>query len=84
MKSFSTQTRREGSAMAGRKQIMQCPKCNFTFDISYGRTFACSGCPSVVQCGLAKCPKCGHEFPLPNQYQHVYPNLYGRASSENL
>ena len=37
----------------------RCPKCGFTFDVSYGRTFACGGCPSIVQCGMAKCPKCG-------------------------
>jgi len=40
--------------MSQGKQIIQCPKCSFTFDISYGRTFACSGCPSLVQCGMAK------------------------------
>ncbi|MCW3986067.1 MAG: hypothetical protein NWE91_06640 [Candidatus Bathyarchaeota archaeon] len=51
--------------MSKVKQLVRCPKCGFTFDISYGRAFACSGCPSVVQCSSAKCPKCKHEFPLP-------------------
>ncbi|MHA1712253.1 MAG: DNA helicase PriA [Candidatus Freyarchaeota archaeon] len=50
--------------MARGKQIVQCPQCNFTFDISYGRTFACAGCPSLVHCEMVRCPKCGHEFPL--------------------
>lgn len=46
------------------KHVVNCPKCRFAFDITYGRALACSGCPSSVQCGMAKCPKCGHEFPL--------------------
>ncbi|MDH7477538.1 MAG: hypothetical protein QHH17_04050 [Candidatus Bathyarchaeota archaeon] len=46
------------------KSMVKCPKCGFAFNITYGRAFACSGCPSSVQCGMAKCPKCGHEFPL--------------------
>jgi len=58
--------------MTQTKHIIRCPKCNFTFDISYGRTFACGPCPSIVQCGMAKCPKCGHEFPLPGQYGEAY------------
>ncbi|MBS7632548.1 hypothetical protein KEJ15_02850 [Candidatus Bathyarchaeota archaeon] len=44
--------------------IVTCPKCGFSFDITYGRAFACSSCPSSVQCSYAKCPKCGHEFPI--------------------
>jgi hypothetical protein len=51
--------------MAGGKRIVRCPNCGFTFDISYGRAFACSGCPSLVQCDGVKCPKCSHEFPMP-------------------
>lgn len=58
--------------MAQAKHIVRCPKCGFTFDVSYGRTFACGGCPSIVQCGMAKCPKCKHEFPLPGQYGQAY------------
>jgi len=62
--------------LAGRmtqaKHIVRCPKCGFTFDVSYGRTFACGGCPSMVQCGMAKCPKCEHEFPLPSRYGEAY------------
>jgi len=54
-----------------RKHILRCPACGFTFDISYGRAFACGGCPSLVQCGMAKCPKCGREFTLPGQYESV-------------
>jgi DNA-directed RNA polymerase subunit RPC12/RpoP len=46
------------------KRIVRCPECGFAFDISYGRAFACSGCESLVHCRGAKCPKCGHEFPL--------------------
>lgn len=47
-------------------RIVICPKCKFRFDISYGRTFACGGCPSMTlgDCGMAKCPKCGAEFPV--------------------
>jgi len=52
------------------KRIVRCPKCGFAFDISYGRAFACSGCPSTVQCGYAKCPKCGNEFPLTELPEH--------------
>jgi len=58
--------------MAQRRNIVHCPKCGFTFDISYGRAFACSGCTSIVQCGMARCPKCGHEFPLPGQQSEAY------------
>lgn len=47
-------------------KIVVCPSCKFRFDISYGRTFACKGCSSSVieSCGMAKCPKCGQEFPI--------------------
>ncbi|MCJ7767737.1 hypothetical protein MUP79_05065 [Candidatus Bathyarchaeota archaeon] len=45
------------------KHIVQCPECGFRFDIAYGRAFACTDCPSNVQCNAAKCPKCGNEFP---------------------
>ena len=62
--------------MPQTKRIIRCPKCGFTFDITYGRTFACSGCPSLVHCDMAKCPKCGHEFPLPAPYGGAYPSLY--------
>jgi len=58
--------------MAQSKHVIKCPKCGFTFDISYGRAFACAGCQSVVQCGMARCPKCGNEFQLPGQYGAVY------------
>ncbi|MEM2917056.1 MAG: hypothetical protein QXN63_01710 [Candidatus Bathyarchaeia archaeon] len=51
--------------MSSRRRLIHCPKCRFTFDITYGRTFACSGCPSSVQCDMVKCPKCKHEFPMP-------------------
>ncbi|MEM3536479.1 MAG: hypothetical protein QXF44_01750 [Candidatus Bathyarchaeia archaeon] len=46
------------------KHVVSCPKCGFSFDITYGRAFACSGCASSVHCEMAKCPKCGHEFHL--------------------
>ena len=46
------------------KHLGKFPTYGVVFDIAYGRAFACSGCPSSVQCGMAKCPKCGHEFPL--------------------
>ncbi|MCK5563539.1 hypothetical protein KAI30_05135 [Candidatus Bathyarchaeota archaeon] len=61
--------------MSQKKRIIHCPKCEFTFDITYGRSFACSGCPSLVQCDRARCPKCGHEFPLPSHYGKAYSNL---------
>jgi len=64
--------------MPREKRIIKCPKCGFTFDITYGRTFACGGCPSLVQCGMAKCPKCGNEFPLPAPYGEAYSSLYGK------
>jgi len=67
MKTFSETKDMENLNMSQeKKRIVHCPQCHFTFDISYGRTFACSGCPSSVQCNMAKCPKCGHEFPLPS------------------
>ena len=47
------------------RRLVRCPKCGFTFDISYGRAFACSGCPSLVHCNSVKCPKCKSEFPMP-------------------
>ncbi|MCX8175931.1 MAG: hypothetical protein N3E48_01705 [Candidatus Bathyarchaeota archaeon] len=47
-----------------RQSLLTCPNCGFRFDVSYGRTFACGSCPSVVQCSMAKCPKCGHEFKI--------------------
>jgi uncharacterized Zn-finger protein len=49
--------------MKERKNFVQCPNCGKRFEISYARTFACSSCPSVVQCELVKCPYCGKEFP---------------------
>ncbi len=58
--------------MSQGKHIIQCPSCGFSFDVSYGRAFACGECPSVVQCGMAKCPKCGREFELPGQYGGKY------------
>ena len=41
-----------------------CPKCGFTFDTSYSRITACSGCELSVlgDCGYVKCPNCGYEF----------------------
>jgi len=47
--------------------VLEIPFDNDVFDITYGRAFACSGCPSSVRCASAKCPKCGHEFPLPQR-----------------
>ncbi|MEM2876259.1 MAG: hypothetical protein QXL67_04850 [Candidatus Bathyarchaeia archaeon] len=49
------------------KKIQTCPNCGFMFDVSYGRSFACSGCPSLVHCDYVKCPKCGYEFPDQHQ-----------------
>jgi len=49
----------------GGKRLVTCPRCGFRFDLSYARAFACSGCPSLVQCSMVKCPKCGYEFPSP-------------------
>ncbi|MCD6571996.1 MAG: hypothetical protein J7K62_01850 [Thermoplasmata archaeon] len=48
------------------EKIVTCPYCSFKFDISYGRTFACKGCPSsfLGGCNLAKCLRCGKEFNL--------------------
>ncbi|MCD6542814.1 MAG: hypothetical protein J7K38_05810 [Thermoplasmata archaeon] len=47
-------------------KLLTCPKCGFRFSLSYGRAFACRGCPSsaIESCGFAKCPRCGHEFPI--------------------
>jgi len=53
--------------MLGDKKIQKCPKCSFVFDVSYGRSFACSGCPSVIHCDYVRCPNCGYEFPVQNQ-----------------
>ncbi|UCE16639.1 MAG: hypothetical protein JSV12_03265 [Candidatus Bathyarchaeota archaeon] len=61
--------------MPQTKRIIHCPQWDFTFDITYGRSFACSGCPSLVQCDKAKCPKCGHKFPLQSQHGDVYSSL---------
>ncbi|MBS7250186.1 MAG: hypothetical protein Q6366_015500 [Candidatus Freyarchaeota archaeon] len=48
-----------------------CPKCGFTFNLSYSRTFACGSCPSAAlgDCGYIKCPKCKHEFESPRAQQ---------------
>jgi uncharacterized C2H2 Zn-finger protein len=69
---FNTPETQSAPKMTHGRNIIRCPKCGFTFDISYGRAFACGGCASVVQCGNAKCPKCGQEFPLPGQYGKTY------------
>lgn len=47
------------------KNLVTCPRCGFTFDISYARITACKGCDFSVlgECGYIKCPKCGYEFP---------------------
>jgi uncharacterized C2H2 Zn-finger protein len=51
--------------LGGAGRMLTCPECGFTFEISYARTFACRGCPSsAVGCNYAKCPSCGHEWPL--------------------
>ncbi|MBS7638091.1 hypothetical protein KEJ49_04285 [Candidatus Bathyarchaeota archaeon] len=54
------------------RRIVRCPNCGFAFDISYGRAFACSGCPSSLQCEYAKCPKCGYEFPITQEHGFQY------------
>ncbi|MCD6530278.1 hypothetical protein J7L06_08365 [Candidatus Bathyarchaeota archaeon] len=46
------------------KKIQTCPSCGFVFDVSYARSFACSGCSSVLHCEYVRCPKCGFEFPV--------------------
>ena len=56
---------RTRKARRGRKKTVTCPRCGFTFALSYARAFACAGCPSLVQCPMIRCPKCGHEFPSP-------------------
>ncbi|MGC8850424.1 MAG: hypothetical protein ACP5QI_08145 [Candidatus Bathyarchaeia archaeon] len=59
--------------MASRsKRIVRCPNCGFAFEISYGRAFACSGCPSSLHCEYAKCPKCEYEFPVDQGQQLNY------------
>ena len=47
-------------------RILVCPFCDFRFDLSYGRVFACRGCSlaAIEGCGLAKCPRCGREFEI--------------------
>ncbi len=49
----------------GSGKMVTCPKCGFRFDVSYARTFACSGCTLAPfgSCGYIRCPKCGYEFP---------------------
>ncbi|MEM4587613.1 MAG: hypothetical protein QXP17_02715 [Candidatus Jordarchaeales archaeon] len=48
-----------------RSKLVSCPKCGFSFDVSYSRVFACSGCSSSAlgDCGFIRCPRCKHEFP---------------------
>jgi len=50
---------------------VRCPKCGFIFDISYARTFACTGCPLSIlnDCSYIKCPKCGYEFSIPKDWK---------------
>jgi len=55
--------------LTDRKKLLTCPKCGFVFDVTYGRSFACAGCPSVIHCDYAKCPQCGHEFPTHPELQ---------------
>ncbi|MHC1563902.1 MAG: hypothetical protein ACXQTF_01055 [Candidatus Hecatellaceae archaeon] len=47
------------------KRLYRCPQCGRQFDLTYSRTFGCSGCQYSVtgSCGYVKCPFCGHEFP---------------------
>jgi len=49
---------------SGRRNLVTCPRCGAVYDLTYGRTFACGGCPSNISCSHSKCPQCGHEFPL--------------------
>ncbi|MFX0168866.1 MAG: hypothetical protein ACFE89_05835 [Candidatus Hodarchaeota archaeon] len=58
--------------------LVQCPKCGFRFDTSYGRVMACGNCPSASMgnCGYAKCPRCEHEWPLEGTEQQA--PQYGR------
>lgn len=49
--------------LKGRKDLVKCPKCGYTFSITYSRAFACSGCSlASLSCDYVKCPKCGYEF----------------------
>ncbi|RLF08001.1 MAG: hypothetical protein DRJ69_06600 [Thermoprotei archaeon] len=51
--------------MKGPGRLLTCPRCGFTFDVSYARTFACRGCPSSVSgCGYMRRPSCGYEWPF--------------------
>ncbi|MCR6669045.1 MAG: hypothetical protein NDF51_03495 [archaeon YNP-WB-040] len=51
---------------SGSSRVLICPNCGYKFDLTYSRTFSCSGCEYSVlgSCGYAKCPRCGHEFPI--------------------
>ncbi|TFG05315.1 MAG: hypothetical protein EU536_02335 [Promethearchaeota archaeon] len=48
-----------------------CPKCGRKFSQMYSRTFACGDCPSASlgDCGMVKCPYCGHEFSAGGYYR---------------
>ena len=47
-----------------RSNLITCPRRGAVYNATYGRTMACGGCPSNINCSYSKCPQCGHEFPL--------------------
>ena len=45
------------------KDIITCPLCNYEFEKKETQN-SCANCPlNKKNCGLLRCPNCGHEFP---------------------
>jgi len=62
----------------------KCPSCGFEFSITYARTFACRGCPEVMNsCPKVRCAKCDHEFYI-RETPHVQGEMRERMLSQHV
>lgn len=61
-----------------------CPNCGFVFSITYARTFACRGCPEVMNsCPKVRCAKCDYEFYF-KEAPHINGDLRERQISDHV
>ncbi|MCX8171484.1 MAG: hypothetical protein N3E47_05905 [Candidatus Bathyarchaeota archaeon] len=71
--------------MARKRQVIDCPKCGFQFDILYARTVSCQSCDrmlSSLSCEYIRCPKCGFEFKTSGSVSKIAEILRGFSSIE--
>ncbi|MBP8685696.1 MAG: hypothetical protein KBH31_02415 [Methanomassiliicoccales archaeon] len=62
----------------------KCPNCGFEFSITYARTFACRGCPEVMNnCPKVRCSKCDYEFYF-RETPHITGKLREREVSHHI